>query len=283
MVIDAHAHIFSHRCTKVSPPEYEDARFPVERLIEAMDRDGVSKAVIVQNPTIGTVNDEVRDAVGAHPDRFVGAIQVDPVDPQAATQIRQYARHPRQRVLKLEMSEEWGWSGVHPGIKLCGESMRSLWDTAAELGLRVIIDPGAIGNPGYQVEEIGALAETYSHLVFLLEHLGYMQKRDLQDARARSRRAELLRLALKPNVYLGFSAVSILLDEDFPCAGALGLLREAVDLAGTDKILWGTDLPMTLRRYSYRQMIDVVREGAEFLPEQDRLKILGGNAIRVFF
>lgn len=283
MIIDAHAHIFSHACARVSPPRYADQRFPVERLLEAMDRAGVDRAVLVQNPTIGTVNDEVRNAVERHFDRFVGAIQVDPADPRAPERIREYARHPRMRALKLEMSREWGWSGIHPGLRVDSESMRPLWDAAAESGLRVMIDPGAIGNPGYQVEALDTLAETYPAMPFLLEHLGYLQAGDQRDERALARRAALLRLALKPNVYLGFSAVSILLNEDWPCPGALDLLREAVALLGADKILWGSDVPITFRRYSYGQMIDVVRERSNFLPRADRGKILADNALRVFF
>lgn len=50
MVIDAHIHIFSHTCPRVAPPQFADERFPVDRLLSLMHREGVDKAVIVQNP-----------------------------------------------------------------------------------------------------------------------------------------------------------------------------------------------------------------------------------------
>ncbi len=282
MIIDAHAHIFGHACREVTPPEYPDGIFGAGRLLALMDREGVDKAVIVQNPAIGTVNDEARAAVEEHPDRFVAAIQCDPLDPASPAILRRYAKHPRQRILKLEMSEEWGWSGIHPGIRLNAEALRPLWDAVSELQLRVIIDPGAVGNPGYQVEEIRELSGRYPHVLFLLEHLGYLQKRDFHDAAARARRAQLLGLAKESNVYVGFSAVPSLLEEAYPCSGAAALLRQACDLVGAERILWGSDVPLTLRRYTYRQMIDVAGDNAA-LSERDRHRILGGNAGRIFF
>jgi len=283
MIIDAHAHIFSHPCPRVAPPEFADGRFPVDRLLALMNAEGVDGAVIVQNPAIGIINEEVRDALFAHPDRLAGAVQVDPAAPGALEIIREYASSRRQRTVKLEMSEEWGWSGVHPGLRLDGPELMGLWGLAAEAGINVIIDPGAIGNPGYQVEAIDRLSDAYPGVRFLIEHLGYLQPADAADETARRRRLEMLRLALKPNVSIGFSATATLLEEPYPCRGAVSLLEEAVELVGANKILWGTDVPYTLRRYTYRQMLDTVRRDAPFLSAAQRDRILGENAREMFF
>jgi hypothetical protein len=93
----------------------------------------------------------------------------------------------------------------------------------------------------------------------------------------------MLRLALRPNVSIGFSDAAALLEEPYPCRGAVDLLREAVELVGANKILWGTDVPFTLRRYTYRQMLDTVRADAPFLSAAERDRILGGNAREMFF
>lgn len=281
MIIDAHAHIFSHACPRVSPPEFADCRFPAERLLALMDAEGVDGAVIVQNPVIGIINEEVREALEAHPDRFAGVVQVDPRASGALETILQYARSRRQRTLKLEMSEEWGWSGVHPGLRLDGPELTGLWELASELRINVIIDPGPIGNPGYQVEALDRLSDQYPGVRFLIEHLAYLQPND--DEAAKRRRIEMLRLALKPNVFIGFSATAGLLQEPYPCRGAVGLLEDAVKLVGAKKILWGTDVPYTLRRHTYRQMLDTVRRDAPFLSEAERARILGGNAGGMFF
>jgi predicted TIM-barrel fold metal-dependent hydrolase len=248
-----------------------------------MEREGVDKALLVQNPTIGDVNNEVQAALAAYPDRFAGAIQVDPLERNAPDVIRKYAAHPRHRTLKLEMSREWGWSGIHPGIRLDGPELRPLFETVSALRMKVIVDPGCIGGPGYQVEAIDALSSACPGVPFLIEHLGYLEAANCRNTQALARRLQMLLLARKPNVYLGFSAVSALLEEEYPCPRAIELLRDAADLVGADKILWGTDAPLTLRRLSYRQMIDVVRDSAPCLSDRERLLILGENAGRLFF
>lgn len=282
MIVDAHIHIFSHPCPNLTPPEIADGRFPADRLLALLDREGVDEAVIVQNPTIGTVNEEVAAAVEAHPERFVGAVQVDPTAPDAAEVLRRFAARPGLRAIKLEMSEGWGWTGIHPGLRLLDESFAPLWRIVDEFGLRVILDPGPPGNPGYQVEEIAELAARLPHVHFLLEHLGYLTKADWDNAAPRRRRTEMVRLALRPNVHLGFSAVGVLLEEPFPCPRTAELLDEAVAQVGAHKILWGTDAPYSLRQYTYAQMLDMVREHPK-LDAGSRALILGGNAHRLFF
>jgi predicted TIM-barrel fold metal-dependent hydrolase len=282
MIVDAHAHIFNHACPRVAPPDSVDGRFPVERFLALMDAEGVDAAVIVQNPVIGIINQEVKDALAAYPDRLAGVIQVDPCAPGIQHTIREYL-HARQRTLKLEISEEWGWTGVHRGLRLDGTELAGVWALMEEAGMNVIIDPGAIGNPGYQVEEIDRLSDAHPGVRFLIEHLAYLQHSNAAYEIARERRLQMLRLALKPNVYLGFSATATLLDDAYPCRGAVGLLEEAVKLIGAEKILWGTDVPVTLRRYTYRQMLDTVRTDAAFLSRAERDRILGENAREIFF
>lgn len=283
MIVDAHAHIFSHVCRKVAPPRFADGRFPVERLLEEMNSAGVDRALLVQNPTIGEINEEIITAVRDHPDRFAGVMQVDPRDPAAAKKVEAIVCGTRLGTLKLEMSEEWGWSGIHPGIRLTEPSMDALWGVVSRHSLKVIIDPGAIGNPGYQVEEIDLLSSHYRNVTFLLEHLGYLQPQDESNPAALERRLKLLKLAEKENVYLGFSATGALLGEEYPCPKSSSLLKEAAALVGAEKILWGTDVPITLCRYQYAQMIDVVRKETPELSATERAAILGGNAARLFF
>ena len=52
---------------------------------------------------------------------------------------------------------------------------------------------------------------------------------------------------------------------------------------GANKILWGTDVPHTLRRHTYKQLLDTVRCDAPFLSETERDRILGENARAMFF
>lgn len=303
MIIDAHAHIFSRingqrgkertlsgrfgkvftgkRLSQALPPLLSDSSFNAEMLVELMDYSGVDKAVLLQNPVYGIINDEISNAIEAFPNRFIGSIQVDPMSENALHIIKKIVS-PRQSVLKFEISEEWGWSGIYPGLKIDSIEFIRIWELAVELGLQVIIDTGSINNSGYQVEQLDFITDKYPDLKILLEHFGYLTSDKIYDKKSRIRRLELINLAKKPNVFLGYSATNILLDEDYPCPISLELLHETVLSIGSGKILWGSDIPSTLCKYTYQQMIDVIEKHAYFLNAKEKEKILGSNAFEFF-
>lgn len=302
-VVDAHAHIFNSidgvkRGTKTSsskygrikfgkeelvflPPTFKETSFNVDMLVETMDFAGVSKAVLLQNPVIGIINEEIRKAIEKFPNRFVGTIQVDPMQPNASAIINNFASE-KQNTLKLEISEEWGWSGNYPGFSLVGPEMMAIWETISKLGLNVIIDTGDINNSGYQIENIRFVAKRFPETKILIEHLGFY--RIGIDEQAKIRRSEMLQLGNDfGNVYFGFSSTAAFINDDYPCPDALKLLQEAIEITGIDKILWGSDIPSTFKKYTYRQMIDVIAKHATFLSDSGKKSLLHDNAESFFF
>lgn len=189
---------------------------------------------------------------------------------------------PTQNILKLELSCDWGWMGLYPDFRIDEPAAADLWGVVAERGLAVILDFGPPGNPGYQVDAFDAITSRFPNTRFLVEHLGYPTAESAEDATAQAQRRQLLELGHKPNVWFGLSAVPVLLAEPYPCPRTAALLREAVELLGADKLLWGSDLPVTLGLHTYRQLADTVRCEASFLSEVDKEKILRRNALAVF-
>jgi predicted TIM-barrel fold metal-dependent hydrolase len=112
-IIDAHAHVIPRVCGRnrfgplssdrwgrvlrgaervpMLPPTCADSTFPVEALVELMDREGVAQAVLLQNPTLGTCNEYIRQCVDRFPQRFGGTIQVDPCSPDAQATLAEFA------------------------------------------------------------------------------------------------------------------------------------------------------------------------------------------------
>ena len=260
------------------PPYSRETSFPVDVIVEMMNFAGISKAVLLQNPVIGIVNNEVSDAISKHTDRFIGCIQVDPLDEQAVEDIKKYSSNPKHNILKFEMSDGWGWSGIHKGLKLNDDCFTPIWEIASERNLPIILDPGRPNNPGYQVEIINWLTSKYSNLTFILEHMGAMNKENLH---MKNRWTEMVQLGKKKNIFLGMAAMGAGLREDFPCPQALAMLKEGIEMVGIEKVLWGSDIPGTLSSYTYSQMLDVVVTYADFLSERDKDLILGENALRV--
>ncbi len=52
---------------------------------------------------------------------------------------------------------------------------------------------------------------------------------------------------------------------------------------GANKILWGSDIPSTFKKFTYQQMIDVVAKHPSFLSESEKSAILHNNAELFFF
>ncbi|QDV62445.1 amidohydrolase family protein [Crateriforma conspicua] len=302
-IIDAHVHVIptvrgrnrfgkvvSGRCGCVNrgaelvpmlPTTCVDSNYPVESLFELMDRSGVKQAVLLQNPTLGTCNEYIGDCTQRYPDRFCGVIQIDPRDPLATETIRQFVS-PQHHTLKMEMSFDWGWTGLYPDFRIDSAEMDGIWQTVADEGLEVIIDPGPPGNLGYQVEGFDALISRMPSTRFVLAHLGYLPADQLSDTVALKRRQSLLELGQRDNVWLGLSAVPTLLEESYPCPEVARLLREAVGLVGAEKLIWGSDAPVTLNLHTYQQLIDTVRCDSDFLSATQKRRILHDNAKTVF-
>lgn len=58
--------------------------------------------------------------------------------------------------------------------------------------------------------------------------------------------------------------------------------KDAVSIIGLRKLLWGSDAPTTLTRYTYRQMLDMILLHAGFSTDADKARIMGENAAGLF-
>ena len=58
-------------------------------------------------------------------------------------------------------------------------------------------------------------------------------------------------------------------------------IREAADLVGWNRLMWGSDYPRTITAITYRMSYDFVEKSAELTDENKRL-FLGENAQRFY-
>ena len=57
--------------------------------------------------------------------------------------------------------------------------------------------------------------------------------------------------------------------------------KECVEIIGSERLIWGTDMPLTLRHATYRQALNQFKKHCTFLNESERKNILGVTASRV--
>lgn len=261
------------------PACYKDTSFPIDVCIERMDAVGVDQALLIQNPTIGDKNGYIDEAVRLHEDRLLGSIQVDMFDPGAADTIAKYARNPLTRVLKLEISEEYGWTGMYPQLRVCDSpEMQPVWDAVNREKLAIVYDIGGVGHRAWQLDQFAKLSDKMPDTPVLIEHFGGMNSTLYGVPWAMNRFDELIGLAKRDNVFLGITGVSLGLRQ--PDGGyqlAWEALKRAFNVVGSEKLIWGSDIPGTLRIQTYEQMIEWV-EQAPFMSETDKDHIFALNS-----
>lgn len=302
MIIDGHAHIFESilglnrdgvttsgeygrfRAGTMErafmPAAFKKVTFDSEMLLASMDEAGIDFAVLLQNPTIGERNQEIQSSVLRSGGRLAGTILIDPFDGYEPGAVLNQWSSPLVQSCKIEMSETWGLSGIHPDASWRSAEMGAVFRAVADRGLKLILDPGPMTERGYDVEGLEALFEEYDSVPVLLEHFGYPSPETSTDATQKKLWRSMVSLARMQNVYLGLSALPELLMDDYPCETSLSLIKEVLDIVGEQKIIWGSDIPSTLRRMTYRQMYSYIL-GSD-LPNSVVSRILGGNALEFF-
>lgn len=299
-IIDGHIHIFSTInganlngkvknapygkinnagiVTPFIPPLNEKTCFTAEMILEMMEQNGVECCILFQNPTIGFVNDEVGQAILKYPNKFSGLVQIDPYQKDAEKQADLLLKKYPFSALKLEMSTGWGWSGIYHDSNFKYEKFLSIIDFAEKNNIPVVIDTGDTKSFAYKPDELGNIIKKFKKVHFVIEHGGSMTPEGDEDLWQK-----MVKLGLNENVYMGISAMPILLNDPYPCDAANNLLKRIVKLIGSDKLIWGTDAPTTLKMYTYRQLIDWVLIHSDFISEDEKENIFFSNAEKLYF
>ena len=98
----------------------------------------------------------------------------------------------------------------------------------------------------------------------------------------RDRWQEQVKFARSKNVFVESGGITWLYNSEFyPFDGAIRAIREAADLVGMDKLMWGSDYPRTITAITYRMSYDFVLKSKEMTEEEKNL-FLGGNAARFY-
>ena len=269
------------------PPSIADMSYPAERLVAEMDYAGVEMALLHRTPYLGMGNDFIADCVRRFPDRLRGLAHVAEwlveADPDAA-------------VVEVERAvTQQGLSGLQflpPQLNLYGQrgpwdgpGFRPFWDGVAGLGVPVFFsakdreDPPV---PSY-LEELRTLArwmERYPDVPVVMTH-GF-RWRLFMEGEGITLPDEVWAPFDNPNLYLQLLFPIALGDVwDYPMAQVRSTIEECVGRIGAGRVMWGTDVPMVLRHWTYRQNIDFIRRYCDFLGPEDRDAILGGTTARL--
>jgi uncharacterized protein len=236
-----------------------------EEIVAAMDEEGVDKSVVFgfpwRNPdTVRLNNDYVLEAVARYPDRLAGFCCLDPFIP--------FAEKETERCLDAGLAGVGELAFYRSGIDTgCLDALDPIMALCREKNCPVMIhtnEPVGHAYPGKTpntLAQIYAMVKRFADNRIVLAHWGggiffyHMLKKEVRDALA--------------NVWYDTAASPFLYDPK--------IYTLARDLAGLDKILFGTDFPL-LKPARYVREIN-----AAGLTETEMAAICGGNAENLLF
>ena len=251
------------------PPFMTDGRNTAETFLSNMDYAQVSAAVVVQELIDGLQNDYLADVQRRYPDRFVACGMCDFTAPDLAAQVCRLA--------------ERGLRGLAlPAHRLDGPltapEMMAMFRTAEELGLFLSV---TLADGPEQVAQMREVIAECPALRIALGHLCMAAPPQQPAWHNPDWRAQVC-LARHPNVRIETGGVTWLYHAEFyPYPSAVRAIREAADLVGMDRLMWGSDYPRTITAITYRMSYDFLVKSRE-LTDDDRRLLLGENARRFY-
>ncbi len=282
---------------QVIPPSVVDMSYSAADLLAEMDYAGVDMALLNRTPYLGISNEFIADYVAQSPDRIQGLAyvpewQMQP-DPDGSIEILNRA------------VTDLGLSGlqVHPlYMKLYGQleewdgpSLAPFWDGVAALGVPVFFTLGGwtgSWSPTKHewqrayVDELSTLRrwmDRYPDVPTVLSHGFYWRmfvdgdRLTIPDEVYEATPLDHPNLSLQIMFPIAIGDIF-----DYPMPQVRSTLAQLVDRVGPDRLMWGSDIPMVMRYYTYRQSLEFLRGYCDdILNGAEMEMVLGGNTARL--
>ena len=291
-IIDAHSHLWLRQDTQwdgktirslkngrsifldeevqMLPPFMIDGVNSAEVFLSNMDYAQVGAAVVVQEFIDGLQNDYLAEVSRTYPDRFFCFGMADYLHDGFMVQVQSLIDQgfrglaiPAHRLL---------------GRSLIGEEMMQMFRLMAQRGIMLSI---TLADDDRQVGELREVIEELPQLKIAIGHLGMANPPVTPPWENESWRQQML-LARHDNVRIETGGITWLYNAEFyPFPSAVRAIREAAELVGMDKVMWGSDYPRTITAITYRMSYDFLLKTQELTEAEKRL-LLGENAQQLY-
>ena len=277
MIVDTHVHIW-----EIDPPKYPvgptaptwnsypDEPGTADELLSEMDAHGVDWTVLVQTSWSTWDNGYIAYSIERFPDRFIGHGLIDPQDPNNAEQVRYWIKERSLVGFRFHPM-------YYPDEKiLLTQQNGPMWEEIAAVDAVIQFHLRAAF-----ADQVAVIAQRYPHLKLILDHMGYPQV-DAEETAFQP----IVELARYDNVHLKLSDVAGRSQQAFPYADVHPFIKKLLSVFGAERTMWGTGYPGHHRQKhnwpSLAQELQLIREGLPFLTDDDKEKILGDTAARIW-
>ena len=274
MIVDAHAHLwkkqngivngkpvydigggksdFGGEIRQMMPPYMTDGENTIERFIANMDYAGVSGAVITQEYIDGNQDNYILECKKAFPERI--------------------------KICALYEEKEMSNIEAFDGIKICASRLQDKnllnhlepFKIADKNGKFISID---LADGDEQTEMMQEIISRFPDLKIAIGHFGMVTRKGWQKQ---------IELAKNKNVFIESGGITWLFNDEFyPYPSAIRAIKEAAEIAGFEKLMWGSDYPRTMTAITYKMSLDFIEKTNEISDESKAL-ILGENARKFY-
>lgn len=270
MIIDAHAHLWKRQNGKVNgrnvysvkngksdfggeirqmmPPFMLNDENTADMLISNMDYAGVNGAVITQEEIDGNQDSYILFAKSEYPNR-----------------LKICSLYEEDKPFNVECFD---------GVKICAGRLKTqditkhckVFEQADKYGKFISID---LADGDKQTSSLLEMIQQYPNLKIAIGHFGMV---------TRNGWTEQIKLARNKNVMIESGGITWLFNSEFyPYPSAIRAIKEAADISGMDKLMWGSDYPRTMVEITYKMSFDFVLRSKKFT-ESEKNKFLFENA-----
>ena len=275
MIVDAHCHVWNRWPYEPEVPDPE-TRARAEQLLWHMDRNGVDRAVVIA-ASIGDNPANANDAFAAA--EAAGGRLV--VFPDLECRWSAEFRTPGAAGRLSRALDRWGMVGFttylaeeEDGSWMLSEEGEAFFALAERAAL-----VASLSVMPHQVAAVAELARRHPELPILLHHHAFFGPRSGTSAADGSRLAPA---AECPNVRVKLSGLGNLAfkSDEYPYPALGWVPRLMLELFGPDRLVWGSDFPVSCRYMTYRQTLDVLRRH-DSIDDADLPAVLGRNIDRL--
>lgn len=205
---------------------------------------------------------------------FKGTCLFDPIAPETPSRIETLAKRLPGRIVALRIHETRAAgvpasaSGAIKDRDLRHRGMKATWKKAQSLGLAI-----QMHFVPCHARQIGELVAQFPEANVILDHLGRPGQGTAEEY------PEVLKLASYRRVHMKYSGVGYVSKKPFPHDDVAPLIRRVFDAFGPDRILWGGCGDTAVE---FEQQLELLERMFSSATEQDRAKIRGLNALRLF-
>ena len=273
LIIDAHSHLWLKQDTTVDgkrilslkngrsifmdeevqmlPPFMIDGRNTAEVFLSNMNYAQVGAAVVVQEVIDGCQNAYLTKVQQQYPDRF-------------------FCMGMAWNTDEAQAVIDAGLKGIaFPGHRI-HESLLTLMPVFKLMESKEMVLSMCLADDEEQIGQMAEVIQECPDLKVAIGHFGMPS--------TASFRSQVLLARQGQNVMVESGGITWLYNSEFyPFPTAIRRIREAADLVGMDRLMWGSDYPRTITAITYRMSYDFVEKSSE-LTDSEKAMFLGGNA-----